>query len=472
VTPTDPSAAPARRRYALVGTGHRAEMYAAALLETHADVGELVALCDPNRVRMAYYQRLAAQAGTAAAPLPAYTPQDFDTMLDREAPDSVIVASVDDTHADYISRALRAGCDVISEKPLTTTVEGCRTIADAVEAGDGNLVVTFNYRYSPRNAAVRRLIAEGAVGEVTSVHFEWVLDSVHGADYFRRWHRDKSRSGGLLVHKATHHFDLVNWWVGDVPETVFALGELRFYGEANAKGRGLPERPVRSHGAPDLARDPFGLDLAGNERLRQLYLEAESEDGYIRDQDVFAPGITIEDNLALLLRYGGGAMLSYSLNAHGPWEGYRVSVNGTEGRIELAVVERAAVLAADDVIGGFGVAVDPSATPEDVRLATGDRTEGAELLLQRRWEPARRIPIPEGAGAHGGGDALLLDDLFRPGSRPDPLGQAAGWLDGVRSVLVGAAANRSLGTGQPVLLADLGVPLRARPATAPAGSTR
>jgi len=471
------AAASPPRRYALVGTGHRAEMYFAALLDGHADAGVPVALCDVNAVRMGYYQRQWQRARPDAAPLPAYAPQDFDAMLDRERPDTVVVASVDHTHADYISRSLRAGVDVITEKPLTTDAEGCRTIVDAVEETGRDLVVTFNYRYSPRNTAVRQLIADGAIGAVTSVHFEWVLDSVHGADYFRRWHRDKSRSGGLFVHKATHHFDLVNWWVGDVPETVFALGELRFYGDVNAKERGLGERPARSHGSPDVGRDPFALDLAGNDRLRQLYLEAEAEDGYIRDQDVFAPGITIEDNMALLLRYGGGAMLSYSLNAHGPWEGYRVSINGTEGRIELSVVERAAVLAADDVIGGFGVAVDPSATPEQVTPATGARTEGSELVLQRRWEPAQRVPVAEGAGAHGGGDALLLDDLFRPGTRPDPLGQAAGWLDGVRSVLVGAAANRSLATGQAVHLADFGIPLRpvsarAVPVPAPAGSAR
>ena len=469
MTSTDPPPSQSRRRYAIVGTGHRAEMYVAALRDTHADVGALVALCDQNSTRIAYHQRQWAQARPGETPPPAYSAQDFDTMIEVERPDTVIVASVDHTHAEYVSRAMRAGCDVITEKPLTIDVPGCRTIVDAVAETGRDLVVTFNYRYSPRNTAVRQLIADGAIGQVTSVHFEWVLDSVHGADYFRRWHREKSLSGGLFVHKATHHFDLVNWWVGDVPETVFALGELRFYGDTNAKDRGLGERPARSHGAPDLGRDPFALDLAGNDRLRELYLEAEAEDGYVRDQDVFAPGITIEDNMALLLRYGGGVMLSYSLNAHGPWEGYRVSINGTEGRIELSVVERAAVLAADDVIGGFGVAVDPSATPEEVLAARGDRVEGTELLVQRRWETARRVPIPEGSGAHGGGDALLLDDLFRPGTRPDPLGQAAGWLDGVRSVLVGAAANQSLTTRQAVHLADLGVPL-APPA--PVGSTR
>ena len=50
----------------------------------------------------------------------------------------------------------------------------------------------------------------GVIGNVVSVDFHWLLDTRHGADYFRRWHRNKRNSGGLLVHKATHHFDLVN----------------------------------------------------------------------------------------------------------------------------------------------------------------------------------------------------------------------------------------------------------------------
>ena len=62
------------------------------------------------------------------------------------------------------------------------------------------------------------------------MHFEWLLDTAHGADYFRRWHRLKDVSGGLLVHKSTHHFDLVNWWLADVPTRVYASGGLKFYG--------------------------------------------------------------------------------------------------------------------------------------------------------------------------------------------------------------------------------------------------
>jgi predicted dehydrogenase len=427
-----------RQAYAFVGTGHRAEMFFRSLLEQHHEAAWPVALCDTNDVRLAHYRQLLATLVPGSGPVETYPAEKFDTMLSTERPDTVVVTTPDHTHADYVTAALEHGCRVVVEKPLTVDADGCRRIAESAERSDGELVVTFNYRYSPRNEAVRRLLAEGAVGRVTSVVFEWVLDTVHGADYFRRWHREKAHSGGLLVHKASHHFDLVNWWVDDVPEQVYAAGSRAFYG---------PDGPAATRA------DEFALDLADTPRLERLYGGPAAQDGYVRNLSVAAPGVDIEDNLAAVVGYRGGAVLSYSLNAHCPWEGYRVAVNGTEGRLELEVVERAEVRSARDVL-------DPSVTPPSSDRPTGARAPGSRLLLQRHWSAAEEVPVAAGSGAHGGGDDLLLHDVFR-GTRPDPFGRRAGYRDGLRSVLVGVAANDSIRTGRPVSIADLGVPRHA-----------
>lgn len=436
------------RRYAIVGTGSRARMYVGALTGSHADVGRVVALCDPNPVRMEYYR-----TSYGLADLPGYAPDELDRLFDEARPDTVIVTSPDATHDRYITAALERGLDVITEKPMTIDDTRLHRIVDAVQSSPGDLTVTFNYRYSPRNSVVRRLIADGAIGDVTSVHFEWLLDTAHGADYFRRWHRHKDTSGGLLVHKSTHHFDLVNWWLGDVPTRVYASGGLKFYGRANADRRGLGERTPLSR--DNDADDPFRLDLAADPPLKALYLDAEHVDGYQRDLDVFNDSISIEDSLNLVVDYAGGATMSYSLSAFGPWEGYRVAFNGTEGRIELDVVERGHLQSASTAKGG--TVVDPSA----VHDATGTdeiRPVGERVLLQRHWEPAREIEIPSGVGGHGGGDTMLLDDLFR-GVTDDPLGRAAGYLDGIRSVIVGVSGNRSLTERRAVDCAEFGLPL-------------
>ncbi|MEV5494671.1 Gfo/Idh/MocA family oxidoreductase [Nonomuraea fuscirosea] len=425
-------------RYAFVGLGHRAQMYVDALLGEWRDAGTIVALCDVNRTRMDYY------AERIGHEVPRFAPAEFGKAL--ELADAVIVTTVDATHATYVCAALDAGRDVIVEKPLTIDADGCAAIAAAAERSSGKLIVTFNYRYSPRNSAVRRLLMEGAIGEVTSVHFEWMLDTIHGADYFRRWHRGRANSGGLLVHKSTHHFDLMNWWLGSAPEMVFAQTGLRFYGADNARKRGLGERPERAQGAPGLGTDPYLLDISKDERLRRLYLEAEHEDGYVRDQDVFGEGIDIDDNMSVMVRYANRAVMTYSLHAHSPWEGYRVAFNGTAGRLELDVVEREWT--------PQHAAIDPSAAAKEHATGSSER-----LMLRRHWSEPEEVPIETGAGGHGGGDRLLLNDVFR-GPDGDPLARQAGYRDGIRSVLTGHAANVSARTGAPVHLTDGGTRVR------------
>ncbi|PJE95881.1 dehydrogenase [Streptomyces carminius] len=437
-------------------------MYLDAVTGPHASRARLVAWSDTNPGRLDVYERRLRAAGAEA---PArFAPGELADAVRRHRIDRVIVTTPDDTHADLVTTVLYAGADVIVEKPLTTTEEGVRRIAEAAGRTGRQVTVTFNYRYAPRNAELRRVIASGAIGRVTSVHFEWLLDTAHGADYFRRWHRDKAVSGGLLVHKSTHHFDLVNWWLGDLPARVFASGGLRFYGAEAAARRGLGPRPGRGTTDSPL-RDAFSLDLRHEPLYKEIYLDQEHHDGYRRDQDVFDPGITIEDNLSLVVDYASGASMAYSLNAHAPWEGYTVGVNGTEGRAELTVVERGSVRVDAD----GHVVIDPSARPDLVDGGTdgtddAERPVGERLVVQRHFEPAREVPIPKAGGGHGGGDDVLLCDVFAgaeggspgsPGSPGDPLGRAASWRDGVRSVAVGLAANRSLTTGQAVRVAGL-----------------
>ncbi|GHF57170.1 Gfo/Idh/MocA family protein [Streptomyces thermodiastaticus] len=432
------------RRHAVIGLGHRAQLYVDALLGDWSDTGRLVAFCDTNRTRMAYYADRARAAGHPG--VPCYGPEDLDTVL--ASADTVVVTSPDATHARYVCAALDAGADVVVEKPLTVDEAGCARIAEAAERSGGRLTVAFNYRYSPRNAAVRALLAEGRIGEVTAVHFEWMLDTVHGADYFRRWHRRRANSGGLLVHKSTHHFDLVNWWLGSHPVRVFAQTDRRFYGDDGAgAARSAAPRPPRAHRAPTLGRDPFLLDLSADPRLKALYLDAEHEDGYHRDLDPFGAGVDIDDTMSVLVRYGNRSVLTYSLTAYAPCEGYRVAVTGTRGRLELEVCERRWT---------------PPGTALDSTAAGGQDGEHERLTVQEHWKQPEEIPIVRGEGGHGGGDALMLDDLLR-GTGDDPLGRRAGYRDGLRSVLTGIAADRSARTGSPVALTDEGT--RLAPAT-------
>ena len=224
------------------------------LMKDFSDVGELLAFCDVNQQRMDFNNQLIKES-FGKGPLPTYKAHEFDRMISEQKPDAVIVTSIDRTHHRYICRAMELGCDAITEKPMTVDAEKCQQIIDTVERTGRHLTVTFNYRYSPRNTKVKEVLRSGMVGEIISVHFEWLLDTSHGADYFRRWHRDKRNSGGLLVHKATHHFDLVNWWLDSRPPDLSSpWATCASTAGENAEKRGITEFYNRSRGSEAAAR--------------------------------------------------------------------------------------------------------------------------------------------------------------------------------------------------------------------------
>ncbi len=418
-----------KKRYVQVGVGGRARFFYTAVAKTYGETSEITAFCDINRTRLEYAQKVLTDEYNYPK-VALYGADEFDKMIEEQKPDYVIVTSIDRTHHKYIIRAMELGCDVISEKPMTVDNNKCQEIIDAVKRTGRNLRVSFNYRYAPHNSKVRELIMNGTIGEVKSVHFEWFLNTSHGADYFRRWHRDKRNSGGLLVHKSTHHFDLVNFWLGTTPKQVFAYGDLLFYGRENAENRGITKFYSRVHGSENAKGDPFALVMEGNPTLENLYLKAEADDGYIRDQSVFGDNISIEDTMGVLVRYNNGAIMSYSLTAYSPKEGFRVVFTGTKGRMELDVTEAVYVNA-----GG-----DP-------------KLEGAlsakSITVYPMFSASYNVEIPNAEGGHGGGDPVLLNDIFGT-PEPDPLHRAASHVDGAMSILTGIAANKSIATGMPV----------------------
>lgn len=437
-------AAASRKRFAQVGLGSRSRFYLNAISGKYSEGNELVAVCDSNPGRLALGAAVAAKSGTQSPKT--YLAADFEKLLRETRPQFVIVTTPDATHDDYIVRALDAGCDVITEKPMTTTPAKAQRILDACKRNNRHVRVLFNYRYSPARTQVKDLLMKGEIGDVLSVDFQWLLNTQHGADYFRRWHSHKAVSGGLMVHKATHHFDLVNWWLGARPDTVLACGKREFYTPAMARRMGLKSSHERCHTCPEKGECTFYFDLAAHPGLKALYLDNESHDGYYRDQCVFRPEIDIEDTMNVIVRYDTGATLSYSLNACNAWEGYRIAFNGTKGRLEHEIQEQVYVAGANMTQGGIA--------------ANGVRTR----VIPLRGAP-RDIEPWTGTGGHGGGDDLMLNDIFGVGE-VDPYLRASDERSGAWSMLIGAAANRCFETGGSLHIGDLVTGLNA-PTMAP-----
>ncbi|MCE9613738.1 MAG: Gfo/Idh/MocA family oxidoreductase [Lentisphaerae bacterium] len=437
-----------RRRYVQIGLGGRHKMFREAALKTFRDTSDLVALCDvnPGRLRLA----LSEVRQDHGRELNGYGADDFERMIRVEKPDCVIVTTPDYLHDHYLCRAMELGCDVMTEKPMTIDADRCARILSTRRRTGRTCTVTFNYRYSPPRTQVKDLLLSGVIGDVVSVDFHWLLDLHHGADYFRRWHRNKRYSGGLLVHKATHHFDLINWWLGSVPESVYAAGRRAFYVPATAARLGLRQPGPRCHGCAEASRCPFKIDLAGNESLRRLYLDCEGHDGYFRDRCVFSPDIDIEDSMNLTVRYRNEAIMTYSLNAFSPWEGYVVTFNGTAGRLEHKCEETVYINADGSVPGAL-------------------KAEGTWIRLYPHRAPAYDVKVWAADGGHGGADPVMLTYVFDGARQPaDRYLRAADERSGAWSILTGVAGNRSMAENRLVRIAELvpeiGVPEYPNPA--------
>jgi predicted dehydrogenase len=426
------TAAAPRRRYVNVGVGSRSRMYLTAITKTFKDDNELVAICDVNQGRLETAARFVAPNGGKPKK---YLAADFDKMVKETKPDCVIVTCPDAYHDDYIVRALDAGLDCITEKPLTTTPEKAQRIVDACKRNNRHVRVLFNYRYSPPRTQVKDLLMSNAIGDILSVDFHWLLNTLHGADYFRRWHSNKAISGGLMIHKATHHFDLVNWWLGSEPEIVQAYGKREFYTPTMARRLGLQSHHERCRTCPEKDKCSFFLDIEKDKNFKELYADNEQYDGYFRDRCVWRPEISIEDTMNVIVKYKTGATLSYSLNAMNAWEGYTIAFNGTKGRLEHSIVEGGAV----------------SAGAQNYQAEAEDRERTRIIPLRGQPED---LKVWTGTGGHGGGDNVMLNEVFGK-AEDDKYRRAADERSGLYSCLIGAAANQCFVSGGSVKIADL-----------------
>jgi predicted dehydrogenase len=420
-------------KIALVGTGIRGtSFWGRSLVEKYSDILEFVGLCDINPGRLEYGKQY------IQVNCPTYL--DFDKMLSETKPDLVIVTTKDSTHHEFIVKGLDSGCDVLTEKPLTTDEGKCQQIIDAERRSKKNLIVGFNYRWSPYCTKVKELLSKEAIGKIVSVDFNWYLNTYHGASYFRRWHGLRQSGGTLWVHKATHHFDLVNWWLDSDPKEVFAYGALEHYGSNG------PFRDKNCRVCSHKLKCKYHWDITKDQRSMDLYVANEKHDGYIRDNCLFRREINIYDKMSAQIKYMNDVVVNYSLTTYSPFEGWRIALNGTDGRLE----------AWQDIPYQKNIEVDQA----QLHAAEMDQTKNKEVqhdpvIVHKLWKNFNIVPASFQRGGHGGGDERLHDKIFINPEQEDPYKHAAGIRDGAMSCLIGIAARKSIESGHPVRIAEL-----------------
>ena len=183
-----------------------------AFAQDHAGDTEVAAVCarNPDNIRKA----LDAAPGARIY-------KDEADLLAADL-DAVVISTPNFTHVPLALKALALGKHVFLEKPCGINREECAALVDASAGRDRVIMIGHELRYSPYFRAIHQMVQAGDIGRP---RMAWTRE-LRGPFQKKSgdWIHDGRRSGGTLVDKNCHHFDLMNWWIGSPPARVSAFG--------------------------------------------------------------------------------------------------------------------------------------------------------------------------------------------------------------------------------------------------------
>ena len=389
-----------RIKIGIIGIGDRGVSFVHNFRE-YEDMAEVAGIFDTNRPRM---EAMAKWHNFPSIPCHD-TWEDFVKAAEY---DLVLVTTPDDTHPEVISRCLESGYHVFADKPLASTPEGLVRIMEAYDRADRMLLMGFNVRYSNLSRKMKEIAQRGELGDIkvgVCHHPE------HGIRYFRRWHKYRAKTGGLVIHKGCHQLDILNWIIGSHPVEVYAQGALAvFKGDRDVKG---------CHVCEDLPSCPFArkLDYRTAQKLHDMYIAPAALDGYTRNYCPFSSDADVPDFYLVTIRYANGARATYN-------------------EIHFAGRSRA----------------EWSFFGDKAEMSARSGSMAVERIAHLTGESAKYDVAPA-QGGHGGADPVMTLQMIvsvMKGESFMPPPEA-----GVRSSIIGIAAIRSIDEKRPVAIDEL-----------------
>ncbi len=347
----------------IIGVGSRGTAAFAQPISRREDC-EVVALCDLNQARMT----------TASEQLEGK--QNFYSstgeMFDNEELDAVVITSPDYYHTEHAVTALNAGVDVLLDKPLATTVEGCKKILAAAEKSGKSPMIGFNLRHHLVLKRLKELIDSGALGRIFLIENREFYNG--GRTYMARWNRKYEISGGLWIHKGSHDFDVFNWLLDfPKPKKVTAFAGIDVLNPDNLPFELEDGKKVgpncRQCDYKNICKDYFDI----SSKLVNWGEDAIKEDNYYRDLCIYTSDKDVHDNGIAIVEYENGVKASHLECFITSVDDRRYTVVGTRGQAEVSLTERT-------------------------------------IKICPRWTKETIIHhIPEADGGHGGADPALID---------------------------------------------------------------
>ncbi len=390
----------------IVGAGNRGiRCYGIYILKEKKHIARITGISDPDRRRLRVAEKVLHLDEKCV-----FT--DTEKLLKTVPLDAVIITSPDYTHKKIAISAFNRGLDVLCEKPLALTVKDCDAIIEAQKRSGRILCVGFVLRYNNFYRKMYELVnVEKRLGRVIMAG---AIDSVStGSQYFfHGWWRLRKNSGGLLVQKATHSVDILNWIVGSRPKSVYGAGGLAVFGGTESNKKRCSTCKIKNTCPESLADNSISWD----------YGEA-SITMDVEDKCVFAKEIDVYDHEVLTISYENGVKAFFVESQFTPDYKREFWFIGDKARM-------------------YGI--DPYIVSED------DRKQPYIEIVYRHTRKKEIIPVKLNPGGHGGGDPGLIEDFISCCiTRKNPL---ADGIAGRESIAICWGGEKSIETGKIIRL--------------------
>ncbi len=395
-------------KFGIIGAGSRGILAFGNNLKNRADA-EVVALCDPNPVRM---EESAAELG--------FKPNFYSSvteMIKQEKLDAVVITSPDFCHEGNAVEALNAGVNVLIDKPLATTVAGCQNIVSAAEKAGKVIMIGFNLRHNAVLKKLKSIVDKGDLGRVFLIENREFYDG--GRTYMARWNRLYAKSGGLWIHKGSHDFDVFQWLLGfPKPVKVTSFAGVNVLNPQNIPFEVQPGTEVgpTCHACTYKDICPDGYKIADIENSPWSDTAAKV-DGYSKDLCMYTSDKDTHDNGIAMVEYDNGARASHLECFITPISDRLYTVVGTKGQAEVSLHNR-------------------------------------KIVVRPRWsQEVVTYEIPEEKGGHGGADPKLIDCFLNVIAGKEENKSTA--IHGMLSTAVGQAAEISRRENRLVMIDEL-----------------
>lgn len=424
---------PAPLTLAAIGCGSRTQIYT-ALAARQPDQFRVVAAADPNPARVERIRTLSQNPDFRSFR------DDAEILAAGQLADVMMIGTQDNFHVGPCIAAMRAGYDVLLEKPIATNFREVLRLEEAARALGRRVLICHVLRYTPFYSRIKDIIDSGALGRVATLDATEGVELFHMAHSFVRGHwAITEKSSPMIIAKSCHDMDIISWLVDAPCEAVSSFGSLSYFTAANAPA-GAPARCT--DGCPVAPECPYDAHRYLKQDRPWLQWVNDRHDAASDDElkawlhqspwgrCVYRCDNTAVDRQTVNLTFANSVVATFTMTAFS--RGREIAIRGT----------KAALFAGDAV----------------------RRHTGYDLIVENHVTGAtNRIKIEEPSGGfagHFGGDAGLMAALPHELRRPDSATMRSSLQRSVESHAMGFAAEESRLTGQTVRLNDFRARLR------------